>query len=105
MIACLPRSATIYYRTASTSSATDVTDGYDTTCLVVYVASDNGWYEISSDAMVWVVTEAKEPARKPDEPNTGRRVPVTWERPHRRLATVTRTRRVNKPRKASSSWG
>ena len=103
MIACLPRSTTIYYRTVNTSSATDVTDGY-----VVYVASDDGWQEISSDAFVWVVTKIEEPAQKPDEPNTGRRVPVTWERPHRRLAPVhprAAGHRKNTPRKAASSWG
>lgn len=77
-------------------------------CPTVYVASDDGWQEIAADAFVWVVMEVKEPAQKPDEPNTGRRVPVCCERPHRRLATVhprAAGHRKNTPRKAASSWG
>jgi hypothetical protein len=63
--------------------------------------ADNGWREVTvADLDTITVKEAQQQ----DEPDTGER-PVTWERQHRRLATVNRAGRRNSPRKAASSWG
>jgi hypothetical protein len=89
----------IYYWTSNTSS--NVTEATDET---VFITNDkyDGWQEVSSEAIVSSETKVDEPAQEQDEPNTGER-PVYWERPHRRLATVTASR--DRPRQLESTFG
>lgn len=83
--------------------------GTDTRTLVYSAGSEatdsTEWQDISPD-VIWVtVIEHKEPAQEQDESDTGGRAPVTWKRPHRRLATVNRAVRNRRPRQAASTYG
>lgn len=60
------------------------------------------WREIEPHEITVTVDVHEEPAQEQDEPNTDERS-VTWERPHRRLATVTTSR--DRPRQLESSFG
>ena len=100
MIACRTYTAKVYYRTDNTSSAV-IHDADDTSSTTVYIVSD-GWQEVSSEAFVCNKTKIKESVQGQDEPNTDERS-VTWERPHRRLATVTASR--DRPRQLESTFG
>ena len=72
-----------------TYTTTDSSDNEAGTAYIV-VAVD-GWREVTVDDLETI--EIKEPAQKQDEPDMDER-PVTWERPNRRLATVTGLRRL-----------
>ena len=82
--------------TANTYSSSDTSGEY------VIVYADDGWGNITVDDLETV--EVKEPEKTEQDENTGER-PATWGRQNRRLATVSRARRTNHPRKAASSWG
>jgi len=101
MIACPTRNAKVYYWTYNTSS--DVVDATDDTTNVTVCVVNDGWQEVSSEAFVCQETKFEEPAQEQEEPNTGGWLPVHWERPNRRLATVTDTR--DRPRQLESSFG
>lgn len=71
-----------------------------------YSASDtSGVYVVVVDENLQVTVEIKEPAQEQDEPDTGRRVLVTRERPNRRLATFNRAVRNRRPRQVESTYG
>jgi len=92
----------LYYWTSNASS--NVTDATDDTSNAAYTVTygGDGWQEVSSDAIVSSETKIDEPAQEQDEQDTGER-PVYWERPHRRLATVTASR--DRPRQLESTYG
>jgi hypothetical protein len=72
-----------------------------------YSSSDlSGKYEIDNSQLVVVVSEPQQEADAQEEPNVSEAL-VYWERPHRRLATVTGLRRINRstPQQATSTWG
>ena len=96
MIACSGYNSKLYYR------STD-----DGTTETTYSSSDlSGEYEIGNSQLVAVVSDPHLESDDQDEPSTVERT-VTWERPHRRLATVTGLRRINRstPQQATSTWG
>ena len=93
MIACSGYNTKLYY------------GPNDGTTETTYSSSDlSGEYEIDNSQLVVVVSDTHLEADDQDEPNVSEAL-VYCERPHRRLATVNRARRVNKPRKAVSTWG
>jgi hypothetical protein len=72
-----------------------------TTYTVVVV--DSGWRDATIDDLATI--EIKEPAQQEqDEPDTGERL-VYWERPNRRLATVTGLRRNKQVPQQASTYG
>lgn len=90
MIACDGTMRTYAIRCKSTSSTCSATE-------------TSGWYEVEARTDVEVVSEPQQEADEP-EGDTGGRAPVNWERPNRRLATVT-GRVPDRPRQKASGYG
>ncbi len=79
--------------TYTTYTATEATSDVTTAFTI-----DHGSWDVT------VTVTIEEPAQEQDEPDTGER--PTWERPKRRLATVTGLRRNRRtPQQAASTWG
>jgi hypothetical protein len=90
---------TIAYSTSSDSQYETIGETTNEGYYVISV-TDDGWHEATVDDIATI--EIKEPAQEQDEPDTGERL-VYWERPHRRLATVTASR--DRPRQLESTFG
>ena len=89
--------ATRTTHTSNTYSSSDVSGTY-------VVVPDNGWREVTVDDLETI--EIKEPAQQEqDEPDTGGWLPVTRERPNRRLATVNRAGRHRRTPQQASTYG
>jgi hypothetical protein len=94
------KGGTVTYTATSTTYTSNTYSSSDVSGAYIVVVPDNGWREVTVDDLETIVI--KEPAQEQDEPNTGER-PVYWERPHRRLATVTASR--DRPRQLESTFG
>ena len=93
---------TMYAKGGATTYIVNTYSSSDTSVEYVVVYADDRWEDVIVDDLETV--EVKEPEKTEQDENTGER-PATWERPNRRLATVSRAGRKTFPRKAASSWG
>ena len=90
------------YAKGGTTTASTYSNSHTSGTYIV-VAPDNGWREVTVADLETI--KIKEPAQQEqDEPDTGER-PVTWERPNRRLATVTGLRRSRRMPQQASTYG
>lgn len=80
------------------------TSGGTSTPNTYYATDTTGWYEVETWPVVMVVSEPQQEADDKQDEDTGGRAPVTLERHHRRLATVT-GRAPDRPRQQASGFG